>query len=518
MKAARLDFFLCASSGIVLALAYPRVSFFLGAWFALVPLLWSLRRAETAKDAVRRAAIAGACFFFFSLSWLRFVTVFGWLFVAAFETLFFCLLGALLYQALRLRHLPLRAAAAAAAWMLVEILRSELPVFGLGWNLLAYSQTPWLQGIQAASFLGAYGLGFLMFTVNVLLFEALGIFFSSKGLGSGCFKTRAVRGAAALIAALMIPGLLALYGNDALRRADPSSADSLRVSVIQGNIPQSVKWEVMAREQILQIYSKLTELASYDVPDLILWPEASFPGFFNVDGEAKRVIEDVQRFHTPLVVGAPFFESRKKVYNSAYLVDAQGVIRTVHHKLKLVPFGEYVPLGALLAWLEPIAETLGVSDFSAGRSRTVFELQDPKIPFSVLICFEDAFPRLALSFAQQGPRFFAVMTNDAWFGASGAPYQHLQASVFRALETGLPIVRAANTGVSAVISRRGEILGKVEREGRDIFVTGYKTVSVPLENGPTFYLRGGWILPYAAAFAAAFFFSGLYLRSRPKTD
>lgn len=518
MKATKQDLFLCWASGLLLALSYPRASFYPAAWFALVPFFFSLSRAGTLREVMFRTAAAGSVFFLISLSWLRFVTFFGWLFVAAFETAFFFILGFFLFYAFRFRHVLSRTAAVSAAWMTVEVIRSEFPVFGLGWNLLAYSQTPWLEVLQFAQIAGAYGLGFLICAVNMLLFEALKVWTErtrTGGLSAAAFGFRFL---APLISAAGIAAALASYGTLSIRGADPAAADSIRVSLVQGNIPQSVKWEVMVREQILQIYSKLTELASYDVPHLILWPEASFPGFFNADVEASRVQEEVGRFQTPVVVGAPYFESRRTVYNSAYLLNAQGEITNVHHKLKLVPFGEYVPLGKVLSWLEPIAETLGVSDFTAGRSLTVFELDKPKVPFSVLICFEDAFPRLARAFAEKGIRFFAVMTNDAWFGKSGAPYQHLQASVFRAVENGLPVVRAANTGVSAVISKRGEVLGQVEKDGRDIFVTGFKTVSVPLEENRTLYRQGGWAVPYMGALAAVVFFLTLHLRSRTKAD
>lgn len=518
MKATKQDLYLCWSSGLLLALSYPRVSFFPLAWFALVPLLLSLARASSLRETLFRTAAAGSVFFLIGLSWLRFVTFFGWIFVALFETCFFFLLGFFFYQAFKIKNFFLRLLGLSSAWMAVEIVRSELPVFGLGWNLLAYSQTPWLEMLQFAGVAGAYGLGFLMFAVNVLIFEFVRAL-REKGAYSG-LSPRLLLGRSGfpLLSAVILAGALWVYGFLTIQKDNPQEADSIRVSVVQGNIPQSVKWEVMAREQIIQIYTKLTELASYDVPHLILWPEASFPGFFNVDGEAARVNDIVRKVETPVVLGAPYYESRKRVFNSAYLLGSDGSVQKTHHKLKLVPFGEYVPLGQALSWLEPIAETLGVSDFSPGKELTVFELEKPKIPFSVLVCFEDAFPRLARSFAEKGIRFFAVMTNDAWFGVSGAPYQHLQASVFRAVENGLPLVRAANTGVSAVISKRGEILGQVEKDGRGTFVTGFKTVSVPLEETRTLYRRGGWAVPYLVSLIAALFFFALHLRTQRKSD
>ncbi len=518
MTASRRNLLLCWLSGVLLAASYPRISLGCLAWAALVPMLAGLSRAESRREAMFFTASGASVFFLISLSWLRFVTFFGWLFVAALESSFFLILGFLLFECLKLRSLPGRVLGVAVSWMMVEILRSEFPVFGLGWNQLAYSQSASLPFLQFASIGGAYGLGFVMALVNALLFEALHIL-KEKDSSLGFPILDKIRKAVlpALAAVVLIAGLWG-YGKTQLKPEEEKSADSIRVSVIQGNIPQSLKWEALARDKILQIYFKMTELASYDEPHLIVWPEAAFPGFFNLDGQAAQLETLIRTIQTPVIVGAPHFESQVRVFNSAYFLGADGEVKGRYDKLKLVPFGEYVPLGFLLAWLQPVAEALGVSDFTAGKELVVFELEKPRIPFSVLICFEDVFPRLARRFAEKGARFLTVITNDAWFGDSGAPYQHLQASIFRALETGLPVVRAANTGVSAVISSRGEVLGQVEKDGKATFKTGFKTISVPLDDHITIYRQGGWVVPYTAALLGTIFFFIRRLREGRKAD
>jgi len=189
------------------------------------------------------------------------------------------------------------------------------------------------------------------------------------------------------------------------------------------------------------------------------------------------------------------------------LINREGEIQERYDKLYLVPFGEYVPLKPIFGFLEPLAYSLGISNFQPGTEMTQFSLENGNLPFSALICFEDIFPQLARAFVRRGARFLAVMTNDAWFGVTAAPYQHLQASILRAVENGVPIVRSANTGVSAFISNKGEVLDTVtDTKGKKIFATGHKTYPLPLDFSETIYGKGGWLFPYVAVFLYAMIF------------
>ncbi len=479
-------------SGILLALSFPKFSLGFVAWFALLPLLFAVFSCGSKREAALSGLIAGAVFFGISLHWLTHVTVFGWLFVTLLETAFIVLFSITVYEARSFRSSAVIALWIALAWTANEIFRSEIPVFGFGWNLLAYSQSDYAWIRQSADTVGAYGLGFVMAFVNGCLLVI-----------PACFRRESrdpqlKRSGMTLFLGALIFSLLLAHGSTHTKML-VSSRGVLRVSLIQGNIPQDIKWEPAAREKILEVYTKLTELASYDSPHLIFWPEAAFPGYFNKDVEAVKVRELVRKIGTPLVVGSPHLEPDDSAFNSAYLLGPDGNVKNRYDKLFLVPFGEYVPLKPIFGWLGPLAYTLGVSDFSAGAEKTVFELQNGEIHFSVIICFENIFPNLVRSFTDRGAEFLAVMTNDAWFGHSAAPYQHVQASVFRAVENGVPLVHVANTGVSAFISRKGEILDRVRSpEGKDIFVAGRKTYPLAMESERTLYRRGGWIFPYGA--------------------
>lgn len=475
-------------SGFLLTLAFPRWNLRFLAWVAFLPLFYSLDQARSRKEAFLLGFMAGFVFFLLSISWLRHVTFFGMFFVVALEAMYWGIFGIL--GRVSVARTP--AILLSAIWVALEFIRSEIPVWGFGWNLLGTSQASNLWVAQLASLGGVYSVSFLVFLGNSVTYLVI-----RNGIKSELPKV------------LLFPLLVAaavLFGWSRLETFEPHSF--LRVSVLQGNIPQMLKWEKSYREEILKIYLNLTELASYDAPQLIVWPEAAYPGFFNREVDAERVKALVRKIETPLLVGSPHEEDHD-FYNSAYLLDRSGEIKDRYDKIRLVPFGEYVPWKPIFGFLEPYAYALGVSDFSAGRKLTVFDLPETGLRFSVLVCFEDTFSELARKFVDQGADFFAVITNDAWFGHSNAPYQHLQASVFRAIENGVPVIRAANTGVSGFITPRGQVVERVRnQEGKDTFIMGGMTYPITLAKEATPYRRGGWLFPYAclgAVLLAVFF-------------
>ncbi len=188
----------------------------------------------------------------------------------------------------------------------------------------------------------------------------------------------------------------------------------------------------------------------------------------------KRLAIDVK---TPILIGAVTSKSIN-YYNSAILISAEGKVLKQYDKLHLVPFGEYVPLEKHFPFLRNIIG-VPIGDFTAGSEHTVFKLSaishQPSANFAVMICFEDILPELSRRFVKNGAQFLINITNDAWFMESSAPYQHTAASAFRAIENRVPVVRAANTGVSCFIDQNGRIYDKITVDKKDIFVIGYKT-------------------------------------------
>ncbi len=491
-------------SGILLALCYPTANAGFLAWIALIPLLASIDHAQNPAQALGFGLITGLVFFGLSLHWLTHVATVGWMLAVAYQSLFIVGFAWLAYLGMRTkRNFWFKTCWIALAWTATEFARAEMPVFGFGWNLLAYSQASYLPMIQCVKVIGSYGLGFLIAFVNASILYA---WFHRKD-----FR---VASSSLFIILMVVLGIWGYGKTELTRTLEPK--EYLRVSVLQGNIPQSVKWEVMAKDKILEIYEKLAQLAALEQPDLILWPEAAFPGYFNRDLQAERISIAASETQTAFLVGGLHWVSETELYNSAYFLKKDGAFGQRYDKLRLVPFGEYIPFKSVLGWLTPVADAFGISDFSHGTVPVVFHWARDEWPFGVLICFEDIFADLARDLADRGANFLVVLTNDAWFGKTGAPYQHLQASIFRAVENGVAVVRAANTGVSAFISHQGRILGTVkDKRGDETFVMGQKTLDLPLVAERTLYRQGGFLFPYAAI--ALFLILAVFLREARKS-
>lgn len=493
-------------SGIFLLLSYPSFPFGFLAWSAVAPLLTALEKSDSRGDAFLKGYITGIIFFAGTLPWLINVTFIGWIALSAFQALFIGLFGILIYEGRRFSFFA-KIFWAAISWTTCELFRSKFPVLGFNWNLLGYTQAFYPLIVQSANTVGIYGVGFAIMFVNAALAAGNARFLKEKSPK-----------------AFFLPGLLcvavfiSVFSHGIYHRGKSGKhIGDWKISVLQGNIPQSVKWELMARDKINEIYLKLTELAAYDKTDLIIWPEAAFPGYFNKDWDAQPVRDLVKKIQVPTLVGTTLWEAPDQAYNSAVLLGTDGLEKQRYDKQVLVPFGEYVPLKFLMGNFTAFAESLGISDFSFGKDKTVFQLLNGEVSFSVLICFEDAFPELAQEFVDRGAQFLAVITNDAWFGHSGAAAQHLQASIFRAVEQGVPVVRAANTGISGFVSNTGQVLDLLKNEkGDPLFFMGHKTFTMPVDNKPTLYRFGGRFFPYGAAIVFAIMFAFLKLQKSEK--
>jgi apolipoprotein N-acyltransferase len=330
--------------------------------------------------------------------------------------------------------------------------------------------------IQIAAWTGVYGVSALLVLVNTALAWV-------------AVDRRWRAAAAAGVVVVLAAGGAFLIGRGHL---DPIAAPTRSVAVVQGNIPQAVKWDAAFRARTFEIYGQLTRAAAPG-SDLIVWPEAAVPAYLRFEPSAMQWLTDLAAaVRVPMLVGAPDAErdgSRARYLNSAFLVDAAG-LRARYDKMHLVPFGEYVPLKRLLFFVEAIAAEIG--DFTPGREATLFQLEG--MPFGTVICYEVIFPDLFRRFVAGGASFMTNITNDAWFGDSGGPLQHLQMVPLRAVENRVAIVRAANTGVSALVLPSGAITSTLPLGTR-----GTLRVEVPLRRGGTFYTRFGDVFAFACA-------------------
>ncbi len=421
--------------------------------------------------------LSGLIFWWGIIYWLIHVTLAGTIILTLYLALYFGLFGlvvssySLKLKAYNLLFIP-------SLWVILEYARSYL-LTGFPWALLGYSQYLNLPAIQISDITGAWGVSFLVMMINVLIYKVI-----SDRLW--------VMGRRLLKYALLPVFLLFLslaYGYYKLSLT-PNTCylTPIKVSVVQGNIPQELKWKEGSRDFILNKYLTLTSQASGDKPDLIVWPEASLPVVLEEEPSYYKKVEGFNKeTNAPLLIGA-VTAGDGQYYNSALLVSGNGNLSGKYDKIHLVPFGEYIPLRKTLGFLETIAP---IGDITAGKDYTVF---DAPAPFSVLICFEDLFPRLSRQFTKKGAGFLINITNDAWYKQTSAPYQHLQASVFRAVENRVYLVRAANTGVSAFIGPEGRIASTVrDKTGKDIFISGWATskITLPEEKGLGLYTRYG---------------------------
>ncbi len=375
--------------------------------------------------------------------------------------------------------------AVSSLWILVEALRGWL-LSGFPWAMLAYSlcRAPFL--IQTADLWGPYGIGFIIFFSNMVVWQ---LYLLSTQRGGIRVRDRAVS-----LPVFTLVGLLAflcVYGSKTI--SEPSNG-KIRVAAIQGSFDQSVKWSAEYRIATIERYKALTRQAHARFQDLKLavWPETAMPFYFQQDGSLRQQVLDLAReLHIYILFGSPSFFydpiGSPRYRNSAFLVGPDGSLKGRYDKQHLVPFGEYMPWGRLTSWARDMLPTAG--DFCAGKSARPLEANPFKI--GVMICFESIFPEISRKEVQAGGNLLSVITNDAWFGRTAAPFQHADMATFRAVETRRWIVRAANTGISRIISPAGRI-SVSSRLFEPCFITGM----VNLEDRLTLFVRYGpyWFL------------------------
>jgi apolipoprotein N-acyltransferase len=382
--------------------------------------------------------------------------------------------------------------ALAALWTCFEHMRSFV-LTGFPWATLGYAQhlNPALMGL--APFTGVYGLSF----ATVL---------GGAALHAGWRSWRAGQrpGREALLA---LVGVAALHG---LGLAAPhgsreSRVGSVRVAVLQGNIDQGVKWSRAWFEATLDTYAELTREAARDGALVVVWPETAVPAAIETsEREVDRLSELARTAGVALVVGAVGIEpggpgEAPRVTDSAFVITPGGAVADRYDKTQLVPFGEYVPLQDLLGrFIVAVARGIATTGVTPGAAPRALELTLPgagggRLTVGVPICYELLFPDLVRRFVRDGAEMLLAITNDAWYGHTGAPFQFLAMTALRSAETGVWTARAANTGVSAIIDDRGRV-----RSQTRIFERAWLAADLPrreASQGSTFYVRhGDWLV------------------------
>jgi apolipoprotein N-acyltransferase len=495
----RRDLLLCATSGLLAAAAFPPFSIWPLAWVAWVPLLLALR-GRSPRAAFLPGFTSGLVAWVATLPWIVIVVhVYGHAPLAFAVLVLFALSAYLaLYPAVWAVGVACAARAGAGAcvwlgaglWVALEFLRTYL-LSGFPWAILANSQAGVVPIIQIAEWTGAYGVSFLLILASLSIAGVLAAMVEGKRVQEAWFRL----GVVALFVAVVFS-----YGQgrrDAIATR-MKARHPLTVALIQGNIPQDVKWDAAFVLGSLQRYLALTAEATKKKPDLIVWPEAATTFFFQDEPRlAARIFKAADAARAPIFFGGSAYRveaeggrRRARYFNSAYLVAPGGRLLGRYDKIHLVPFGEYVPFRRYLPFLPRVATGIAGEDFTPGDGQELLRVGGRKL--GALICYEAIFPALSRRLERRGAQLLINITNDAWFGRSGAPGQHLEAAVFRAVEGRIGIARAANTGISALIQPTGEVTLRTALF-KIVEVTGPLTPRVLT----TFYTRHGDVFAWA---------------------
>jgi apolipoprotein N-acyltransferase len=363
------------------------------------------------------------------------------------------------------------------AWAALELVRTHFPI-GFPWNLLGYAAYKNTELIQFAEITGVYGVSALIMFFNAVVFQV-------------AFRRASYRAQTASLTALTAIMLL-LFGFGAWRisnvRNMPTDG-SFKVAMVQGNIPQSLKWDPNFLPESFKVYEDETAKAVERGADLVVWPEAAaaflfqpddrYPVEYLSDKEYRDTLLQLARnTGKPILFGAPALATDSLgggFYNRAYLVSGTGQIEGSYDKMILVPFGEYVPGREVFGYfVNRVVQ--GFGDMIPGTHQTIFDVSGAKL--GVLICYESIFPDLTRREVKAGADVLVNITNDAWYGESSAPFQALAMAAMRSAETKVPMIRTANTGISAIISPTGAITFPTPlfKRGTEIENVGWRPV------------------------------------------
>jgi apolipoprotein N-acyltransferase len=426
-----------------------------------------------------------------TFAWLLPFAVLGLPAYLALFTAFGFAVARLLWPRDASRVLALAAALTASEWLRGHVLT------GFPWNAFGYALTEPLALAQTGSLIGLWGLTFL----------SVAIFASPAVLIDGTSRGR--KPWIAPVLALVVLVAMGAFGVVRLS-LHPTSLTKIKLRIMQPNLEQDARFNYSAKSAVMQKYLTLSDRASgpesTGVRDanILIWPESAFPFFLTREADAMAEIADLLPKGTVLITGAvrapdlPPGVKITRAYNSIYVIDHDGTVVSVYDKLHLVPFGEYLPFQD---WMEKLGFeqlTKVQGGFIPGTRRHTLEI--PNAPRALpLICYEAIFPG-DVAARDERPGWIVNLTNDGWFGISTGPYQHLQQVRLRAIEEGLPVVRAANTGISAVIDPMGRVVAEL-----GLGLEGVLDSRLPSPAPPTIYVRAGDI-PAAILVIAALLF------------
>ncbi len=503
-----LRLFAAASlSSTLLFLSFPPASLFPLAFAAMAPLLWAIRGASV-RRAFTLAWSSGALFFILLLHWIVFnpavepwvrpLLYLGTLLIGLYLGLFWALPAALSAWLAARSRVPVWLSFP-VLMVLSDYLRTQ-GLLGFPWGSLGYTQARWAEAVQLASLGGIYIVSFWVCLVNGLLLWTFDSFAWVR------FDREAARKALPRLFILLLSFLLPpLAGIPMLRATERKEAasPSLTVALIQGNIEQGMRWDRDYMEENWAAYRRLTLEAAERNPDLVVWPETAMPFYMRYENRYfSGMLGLVDSTGMAVLTGVPdvktdFATGKQDYYNSAFLFLPGRGLAGEYAKAHLVPFGERFPLKDRIPGLKNV--NFGEGEWTPGADTVL--LSTGRGDISCLICFESIFPGIARGQAARGSRLFVNITNDGWFGRSGAARQHAEMSVFRAVEQRRAVARCANSGISMFVTPSGRVIQPTRLYQRATIIG-----RLPLMDGRTLYGRFGdlFVLLLLAASGLAF--------------
>jgi len=527
-------------SAILLILSFPKADLWFLAWIGLVPFFILIERVPTSK-ALRISLIFGFLFHYGNIFWLNTVRKFIYPGVEyhpsfasiALVTLGIPLLGLCLalftvlftftYKTLSKPFPQLKFFIAPTLWVISEYLMTFTEL-RFPWDFLGYSQYKILPVIQISSITGVYGVSFLIVLFN---YSLANLFLSYKAenrkIAIKEFSLTLI-----LIIACYLFGISSIAKNDVL--SQDLNNPNLRVHIVQPNINQTDKWNIDKYVSNFYIIKNLTfKVREYPKADLIILPETAVDYFLYVD--AKNEVNNwVKQLDISIVTGtesALVHNNREFYFNSVILLNTDLTYQK-YDKIHLVPFGEGQPYlwvfknifykfyeitkGGFFYTLYNLVGS--IPSFDKGNKEIIFNLKIKSYPepikFGSVICFESVLPSLNRKLVKNGAQFIVIVTNDAWYENSRGPYQHFQASIFRAVENNRPVIRCGNTGISAIIDPNGRILYFIPLNKQGVI---NETVTLN-DSTKTFYTRFGDIFAQFLLTIILILYLHIYIKKR----
>jgi apolipoprotein N-acyltransferase len=493
------------ASGLLLGLSLPpfRLSFL--ALIALVPLLFYLDQTPTASRVIRGGVITAIVYFGINLCWLLAVGSFSWLIFPGYAAILFiytCNFFVFVLTVVMARtFLGIDFLYTAPfAWVVSERLRCYGDL-SAPWSTFGYALTQVPFFLQFADLVGVYGVSFILVLLNVLLFRAI------KN-----YRARA-NARTYVVAWFVVFAVISTY--DAFRwfRGMRPPAGYLQVAAIQPNVPQRLKWDAAYSREILKKLFAMQAAALRTNPRLVVWPETAIP--FYIDERRPFSLTEMGTLPpnnsyilTGILNVGHSADGLAHFYNSAALFDPPGTMLQRYKKIYLVPGSELFPFRKVIGFTRIFfsIQRITYGAMEGGTEATVFSI--PEAKFSVLICYESAFPQLSREFRLRGADFLVNVTNDAWFGRSFGPYQHAAFLVMRAIENRTAVVRSANTGISGFIDPMGRW-----HQRTALFTEAIISERIPLTHTLTFYTRYGDQIVYLS-YAVIVAFAIMALRKK----